>query len=205
SVTGGEVFGQLVVTQECIDFGSDVAERKTMEEEWNCKLWNTMYKEKRYILDLQTTLVNVLDDTILFDAYRYGGGLGFRATEKWNAENCTVLTSEGNTRQSADGTKAKWCIVEGASDTESGRSGILFLSHTENREHPEPIRVWPESVLNGELFFNFCPIRQKEWIIEPQKEYVLKYRMIVFDGKMSRDEAKMYWNGFVHMPDVVIR
>jgi hypothetical protein len=205
SIIGGSVFGQLIASQECIDFGSIEAERKTMDEEWNCKVWSTFFKEKRYALDLQTTLVNVLDDTILFDTYRYGGGIGFRATEKWNAENCTVLTSEGLDRKAADGSKAKWCLIEGASDADEGRSGILFLSHSDNREHPEPMRVWPESVLNGELFFEFCPIRHNDWFIEPGKEYVLKYRMIVFDGKVSPDEADMYWNGFVHMPNVVIR
>ena len=80
---------------------------------------------------------------VTLEAYRYGGGLGFRATEKWNTDNSTVLTSEGKTRADADATDARWVIIEGESSVPQGRSGILFLSHPENRSHPEPMRMWP--------------------------------------------------------------
>lgn len=205
STIGGTVFGQFIADLDYIDFGSGIPERKTMDEEWNVKVWNFNTEENRYAVDLQSTFENVLKDTILFDAYRYGGGLGFRATEKWKADNCTVLTSEGNTRQTADGTKARWCMVSGVSDTKEGHSGILFLSHPDNREHPEPMRVWPDDVNQGEMFFEFCPIRNNDWLIEPGKKYTLKYRMIVFDGHMTHEEADMYWNGFAKTPIVDIR
>lgn len=204
SISGGKIVGQFIVNHDYIDFGSGIPERKTMDEQWDCKIWNINSFKERYLLDLQTKLINVLSDTIIFDAYRYGGGLGYRATEKWNTENSSVLTSEGNMRETADGTRARWCIVEGVSDTEAGRSGILFLSHPENREHPEPMRVWPADVNHGELFFEFCPIRLNKWIIEPAKEYTLRYRMVVFDGAISPDEADMYWNGFAYPPEVYI-
>jgi hypothetical protein len=199
---GGPVLGQFIATQECIDFGSGVPERTTMDEEWDCKVWNSTNQGNRFAVDLQTTLTNVLKDTILFDAYRYGGGLGFRATEKWKADNCTVLSSEGHERKTADGTKARWCLVEGVSNTDEGRSGILFLSHPDNREHPEPMRVWPYDVNQGEMFFEFCPIRHNDWIILPGMDYILKYRMIVFDGVITPEEADMYWNGFAYPPGV---
>ena len=181
-----------------IDKGHEEGERVTMEEFWEVTYWGKVAGGNRYILDLQTTLRNVLQDTILFDAYRYGGGLGYRSTGEWNNENSTVLTSEGKDRSNADGTRARWCIVEGISTVPEGRSGILFMSHPDNREHPEPMRVWPPDSNNGELFFEFCPIRHKEWVIEPAKDYTLKYRMLVFDGTVTSDEADRYWNTYAY-------
>jgi hypothetical protein len=192
----GPVFSAFTALQQHIDKGHETGERVTMEEFWELTYWGRSTGGKRYILDLYTTLRNVLQDTILFDAYRYGGGLGYRATGEWNNENSTVLTSEGKDRATADGTRARWCIVEGVSGVEEGRSGILFMSHPDNREHPEPMRVWPPDNPRGELFFEFCPIRHNAWVILPGRDYTLKYRMVVFDGELTAEEAERYWNGF---------
>lgn len=202
--TSGPVQAAFTALHEHIDLGAEEGERTAMDEFWDVRYWSREKSRNRYALDLYTTLRNVLTDTIIFDAYRYGGGIGFRATEKWNAGSCTVLTSEDYKRDSADGTKARWCIIEGISGSEQGRSGILFLSHPDNREHPEPMRVWPVDSNNGELFFEFCPIRHNSWIIEPGKDYTLKYRMIVFDGAIAPEEAEMYWNGFAYPPEVAL-
>ncbi|MFC2129358.1 PmoA family protein [Bacteroidota bacterium] len=201
----GSLFCKLGVKQEHVDFGSGVSERVNMEEDLHCTYRGAHRAESRYILDKSMSYRNILSDTIIFDAYRYGGGIGFRATEKWKSENCTVLTSEGKTRLEADGTKARWCIVEGESSVDGGRSGILFMSHPDNREHPEPMRVWPLDTNNGEMFFEFCPIRHNEWLILPGKDYTLDYRMVVFDGIMTIEEAEMYWNGFAYPPAVVVK
>ena len=88
--------------------------------------------------------------------------------------------------------------MEGESATAEGRSGILFLSHPGNREHPEPLRVWPESSHGGALFFEFCPIRHKAWLIEPGVDNELKYRLVVFDGKMTVEEAEAYWQSYAN-------
>ncbi|MFO7935534.1 MAG: DUF6807 family protein, partial [Bacteroidales bacterium] len=139
-------------------------------------------------------------------AYRYGGGIGFRATEKWHKDNSTVLTSEGKNRLNADGTKARWCIVEGESVSEEERSGILFMGHTSNRAFPEPMRVWPVDANRGrgDVFFEFCPIRHKDWKLDKGRDYTLKYRLLVFDGSLSAEEAEMHWQGFANPPRVEI-
>ncbi|MGJ8737914.1 DUF6807 family protein, partial [Zobellia laminariae] len=135
---------------------------------------------------------------ILFEAYRYGGGLGLRFNERWKADNCSVLTSEGNDRLTADGTNAKWCIVSGEASDGKGTNGILFMSHPKNRNHPEPMRIWPIDANGGrgDMFFEFCPIRHEEWKIEPNKRYGLNYRMVVFDGTLNAEEAEAYWQSF---------
>jgi hypothetical protein len=47
------------------------------------------------------------------------------------------------------------------------------MSHPNNQSHPEPMRVWPLEANQGrgDMFFQFCPIRHKEWKIEPQQSY----------------------------------
>ena len=153
-----------------------------------------------------TKIKSPLKSGILFDAYRYGGGIGFRATEKWNKDNTSVLTSENKDRSTADGSRGKWVIVEGASETPEGKSGILFMSHPKNRQFPEPMRVWPEDMNKGrgDLFFEFCPIRHVEWLIESQKEYRLKYRLLVYEGELKSDQAEIYWQGFANPPEIKI-
>ncbi|KKL99795.1 hypothetical protein LCGC14_1810870, partial [marine sediment metagenome] len=174
-----------------------------LNENLGVTLWN-LNTPDRYMFDYTTTFSSPLEEGILFEAYRYGGGIGMRFTERWKADNCTVLTSEGEDRLSADGTNARWCIVSGESADGNGKSGILFMSHIDNRMHPEPMRVWPIDANDGrgDMFFEFCPIRHEEWRIEPNQEYKLKYRMVVFDGVLNPDQAEAYWQSFVRPSEI---
>ncbi len=116
------------------------------------------------------------------------------------------MTSENNDRLTADGSAAKWVIIEGASKTKEGRSGILFMGFPTNKEFPEPMRVWPINANDGrgDMFFEFCPIRYEAWKIESQKEYSLNYRMLIFDGTMTAKQAEIYWQGFANPPKIII-
>ena len=205
STTEGNLYGGFSVHKEHIDFGHSDIERVTINETMDVRCWSSSKNESRYILDYSTILSNAIEDTIIFDAYRYGGGIGFRTTEKWEKKTCTVLTSEGKDRLDADGSRARWCIIEGVSSVEEGRSGVLFMSHPFNREHPEPMRVWPLDSNDGQMFFEFCPIRHKSWEIIQGQKYSLNYRMIVFDGEITAEEAEMYWNSFAHPPKAILQ
>jgi hypothetical protein len=167
-----------------------------INEIWNLRVHDA--GENKYTADLTVTLSTPLEVPVTLEEYRYGGGIGFRATEKWGTENSTVLTSEGKTRAEADGTSARWVIVEGESSVPQGRSGILFLSHPGNRAHPEPMRMWPPDQNDGKsnVFFEFCPVRHQEWVLEPGKAYTLKYRIVVFDGAMDVETAENHWKQF---------
>jgi hypothetical protein len=197
SETEGAVFTGFRALQQHIDFGAKGEDQVAMNEVLDVRVWNI--GEGVWMVDYTTSINCPLTNGILLDAYRYGGGIGFRATEKWHKDNCTVLTSEGKSRAEADGSNARWCIVEGESGTEEGRSGILFPS---NRMHPEPMRVWPTSQNNGrgDMYFEFVPIRHVEWKLEPKQDYTLKYRMIVFDGRLDVETSEKYWNSFAENP-----
>lgn len=204
-VASGLIFGVFSASQEHIDYLTKEEPQVALNENLEIKVWN-MDRPDRYMFDYTTTFSSPLESGILFEAYRYGGGIGMRFTERWHKDNCSVLTSEGNNRLTADGTNARWCIVSGASADGKGTSGILFMSYPENRSHPEPMRIWPVDGNGGrgDMFFEFCPIRHKEWKIEPNKEYRLKYRMVVFDGKLSADEAEAYWQAFATKQEIEI-
>ncbi len=192
----GAVFSGFKALQQHIDFGAKGEDQVALNEILDVRAWNL--GEVVWMIDYTTSISSPLKNGIMLNAYRYGGGIGFRATEKWHKGNCTVLTSDSKTRTDADGSFAKWCIVEGESASKEGRSGIIFMSHPSNRMHPEPMRVWPLDANGGrgDMYFEFVPIRHADWNLEPKKEYTLKYRMLVFDGKTDSATAEKYWNSF---------
>ncbi|RRQ49787.1 hypothetical protein DZC72_04130 [Maribacter algicola] len=196
--SNGQVTSSFTAVQEHIDLKTENSPQIALEEELEVKIWN-LNNAPRYIMDYTSTFSSPLKNGILFEAYRYGGGIGMRFTERWKKDNCKVLTSEGNDRLTADGTNAKWAIVSGEASDGKGTNGILFLSHSENRMHPEPMRVWPidGNGGRGDMFFEFCPIRHEPWQIKPNEAYQLKYRMVIFEGELSPEEAEAYWNDFV--------
>jgi hypothetical protein len=180
----------FTVKQEHVQLkGSNKAPRVAIEEilDIHVTVGKTNAKTSWFIR-FTSTLKNALDVPIELDQYRYGGGLGFRATEKWKPEKTTVLTSEGKSRKDADGTRARWCDVNGEFDDKTN-VGILFLDHPDNYDHPQPVRVWPK----GDMFFEFCPIRLTSWTLEPGKEYKQEYRMLVYEGKMKPESAERLW------------
>lgn len=196
----GAVFSGFKALQQHIDFGGKGADQIAMNEILDVRAWNL--GKGVWMVDYTTSLNSPLKNGIMLDAYRYGGGIGWRATETWHKDNCTVLTSDNKTRIDADGSYARWCMVEGESEVEEGRSGILFLSHPSNRMHPEPMRIWPLDANGGrgDMYFEFVPIRHDEWKLEPKQNYTLKYRMIIFDGKLDAETAEKYWNSFASNP-----
>lgn len=188
---------ELTVRQNHVDLKAAAESRIAMEEDLRIKVKPA--DKGRYLVDYTSTLQTSIPGGILLDDYRYGGGIGFRATEVWGDANSSILTSEGKDRATADGSNARWILVTGQSDHSSGKSGILFMSHNTNQAHPEPLRVWPPGQYEGKgnVFIEFCPIRHTSWEIQPGKRYSLTYRMLVFDGELTVQEAENYWKSFV--------
>jgi hypothetical protein len=206
STTDGPVYGGFDVRQEHIDFQGKNHNELTFNETWDVRAWNTepVTGAKTWLVDLTTFLSVAGDSDIILEAYRYGGGIGFRSTDDWNKDNSWVNTSEGKTRANADGTDARWTDVGGMMK-DKGTSGIVFFSHPANREHPEPMRVWPENQnIHGDVYFEFCPIRYKDWVLNPGKVYTLKYRMLVYDGKVDPAVSERVWTDFAYPPVVKI-
>lgn len=207
TVVSGPVYGGFSVRQEHIDFRGKKPEELAINEVWDVRAWNSepVSGTNAFVVDLTTFLTVAGKDPIIFEAYRYGGGIGIRTNEEWTKDNSTVLTSEGKTRKDADGTRSRWTDLNGAFKN-NGQSGIVFFSHPSNREHPEPMRVWPETENRGrgDVYFEFCPIRHKDWVLNPGTTYRLKYRMFVYDGKIDAKSADRLWNDFAYPPVVKV-
>jgi hypothetical protein len=169
-----------------------------MNEVWEIKAYNNT---GRFMFDFISTLNMASQSKLIIKEYRYAG-LGLRATSEWTNKNSEALTSEGKTRKDTDGSRARWCMIDG--ETSKGHAGILLMSCPSNYNHPEPIRMWPEDSNNGrgDVFFNFCPTKNMDWVLEPGKDYALKYRIIVFDQPVSATEAEAAWNDFAYPPVV---
>lgn len=204
SILNGNVFGGFKAIHEHVDLSAPEGEKLAMNEEWEIRIWDTGGENKDYyLLDIISTLNCATDSPLVIEKYRYAG-LGFRATELWHSDNSGTITSEGLTGRSGDSSRARWCNVFG--EMKEGKAGIVFMSHPYNREHPEPMRIWPEDSNGGKenMFFEFCPIKEKNWIIEPGEEFVLRYRLYVYNGVTSNETSERLWRDFAFPPQTHI-
>ncbi|MBN1392070.1 MAG: PmoA family protein [Sedimentisphaerales bacterium] len=195
STESGDIYGGFRAMQEHIDLKAPEGEKAALNEELDVRVWNSDRPNEGWLLDYTTKQSCASASSLRLLAYRYGG-LGFRATGQWTESNSDYLTSEGKTRKDGHGTRARWCDVFGL--TEKGPAGVLFMSYVNNHEHPEPMRIWPE----GDVFFNFCPIQQADWMLELGKTYVLRYRLYVHSGKITAETAERLWQDFSYPPKV---
>jgi hypothetical protein len=213
SLTSGPVYAEFQVLHEHVVLKKDGSQKVALNELQTVRVYKPADSGNYYIMDITSQLNCATQSPVLLLTYRYGG-LGWRATEVWNKNNSEVLTSEGKDRKSADGSKARWCIVEGALDSLApdkygDYGGALMLSYPANYNHPEPLRIWPEnSNGRGDLFANFDPTKDKDWLLNPGKTYTLRYRLLVFNGKFSKDKAESAWQYFAdppHMTPIIDR
>lgn len=203
STVSGPVYAEFHVLQDHIAFVpqkppfpvEDSEESKeviVMEEEWIIRIWNI---GDDYLMDFTSLIRNVLDEPVSLDAYRYGGGIGYRATSKWNNQNSSVLTSEGKTWTDGDATRAKWCWISG--DLEGIQTGLLFMSDPNNYDFPQPMRIWPDNSNGvGHQYFEFTPIREKAWVLDPGKTYSQKYRIWVQEGQVDAAKGEQQWQQY---------
>jgi len=228
SATEGPVFSEFQALHEHVVFKKDGTEKVALNELQTVRVWKPAIVNRQssvvsqqsvlrpsthdsrltiddyYIVDITSEMNCATESPFLIVAYRYAG-MGWRTTGFWDNKNCEVLTSEGKNRDNTDGTKAKWCIVQGAlPGNDSG--GVAFLSYPANYNHPEPMRIWVKNTnQRGDMFFNFAPTKDRNWLLQPGKTYVLQYRLIVFNGKYDAAKAESAWNYFAHPPTVKLK
>ncbi len=203
-VTNGPVFSEFQALLHHIVFEKDGSEKNALNELQTYRVYQPEANADYFIVDFTSQLSCATQSPFHILAYRYAG-FGWRTTEYWDNNNCEVLTSEGKTRKNTDATKARWCIVQGAlPGNDSG--GVVMLSYPANYNHPEPMRIWTLNTNGrGDMFFSFAPTKDKDWILEPGKTYVLKYRMVVFNGRYDAAKAESAWQYFAEPPQVIIK
>lgn len=197
----GPVFGSFKVLHEHVVFHQD-GEEVAINEVQGVKIFQQEEEKDVYIADISINLNAATDHEVILKEYRYGG-LGWRATEKWHRDNSEIITSEGLSRKEADGSLARWCIVQGEID--EGYASVVMMSFPTNYNHPEPLRIWPEDIYDrGDMFANFSPTKNMDWKLEPGKNYVLNYRFFVSDQKVTAEQAEALWQAYAHPPEVKV-
>ncbi len=202
SIVSGPVFAQYAALQEHVAFQKGGGEEVAMNEIQTVRVYRSPDSKDYYFFDLTIQLNCATPNPVRLLAYRYGG-VGWRATADWNKDNSEVLTSEGKTRKTADGSKARWCIVQGA--VGGDYAGAEMISYPGNYNYPEPLRVWPDnSNGRGDMYANFSPTKDIDWPLIPGHNYVLRYRWVVFNGHFSKDKAESAWEYFATPAKVTI-
>ncbi len=201
SITEGPVYAEYQALHEHVAFKKG-KEKVALNELQTVRVYQPVSGQDNYIVDITIQLNCASSSPFLILEYRYAG-LGWRATEKWNKDNSEVLTSEGQTRKGADGTTARWAIIQGSLDDDYG--GAVMMSHPANYNHPEPLRIWPENSNGGEMFGMFAPTKTTDWLLEPGKTYVLRYRFAVFSGHYSKEKAESGWQYYSRSPQVTVK
>ena len=143
------------------------------------------YVKGANVIDYAVTQTNVTSKPLVLPAYRYGGGIAYRAPHSWNLENSDYLTSEGLDRTNSHATRARWVAMFGPAEEGDGEiATVAILCHPKNHDAPQRIRTWPPTAAKGSgaIFFNYVPTQETAWSIEPGEQIRLRYRLVIFDG-----------------------
>lgn len=129
------------------------------------------------------------------------GGLGFRGRHEWNGPQgpVEVLTSEGKTRKDANATRARWIDYTGRLGSE-GWGGLLAIEHPSNPRFPNGVRVHPSMA-----FFSSTLVQPDAYTIKKGEPLVLRYRLVLRDGRPDRALAERLAADFASPPSVQVK
>ena len=178
----------FVATLDHVVYPDSPAEKVAMNERLKINIGTTSLPG--YYIDYHTTIRLASPSPITMEAYRYGG-ICIRTREDWNDQTAEMLTSEGLSRDEADGSRARWCYYQGKAGNE--KACILIVASPSNLNYPEPLRVWDKTVNKpaGDVMWNFSPTKQKAFTLEPGKELSLSYRIYVLDKNINATTAEV--------------
>jgi hypothetical protein len=203
SITENPYYAAFNVLHNHIDLNGVTADGflVILKEVWNVKVWDAGPDVR--VIDFVSTFNNLTDSVFTIKEYRYQG-FGFRATEKWNDKTARITTSEGKNKSDGNGTRARWCDINGQSV--AGTSGVIFMTNPSNYNFPEPIRIWPTGTSEKaeDVFFNFNPSMDRDWVIKPHNDYQLRYRIMLYDGNIGPEEAEQLWRDYAYPPIVSV-
>lgn len=180
----GEAVGFAVRQQQVALADGDFPETVILEEILDV---TAAQQEGVNLIDYTVTQSNASDHPLELPAYRYGGGIAYRAPDGWGESRNAYLTSKGLDRTEGHATRAEWVAMHGP--TESGESTVVIMSHPSNHDSPQRVRIWEK----GKVFFNYVPAQEHAWQIEPGETITLRYRLLVFDRAVEPELVQSYW------------
>lgn len=197
----GPVYSEYTAEHDHVIFPEGEDETIIMKELQTVRVYKPE-NGSHYIMDMTIDLRATTDKAVTLLEYRYGG-FGWRATEQWHKDNSQVMSSEGLDRSKVDSTPGRWFYVQGVVDKTI--AGAEVMSHPSNFNHPEPMRIWPVSDDNrGDVFASFSPTKNTDWLIQPEQNYVRRYRFVVYNDALNANTAELAWQTFAHPPEIKI-
>ena len=129
------------------------------------------------------------------------GGLGFRGRDEWDGKKATldVLTSEGKTRKDSNATNARWVDYTGPLGKD-GWGGMLLIEHPSNPRYPNRVRIHPSM-----CFFSTTLCQTKPYTIKQGAPLVLRYRLVLHDGRPDKALAERLAADFASPPKVALQ
>lgn len=147
-------------------------------------------------IDYETVQKNISENALELPAYRYGGPIAYRAPNHWRNGNSDYLSSEGKTREDGHTTRSKWISMWGPAkaDKKGNPVSLAILGHPTNHDAPQRMRVWPPKTNDGAIFFNYVPIQETGWSIQPGESSTMRYRLVVADAKPDVKGLNARWD-----------
>jgi len=182
----------FTVVQEQVAYldGLDAEPTVILSEEFSV---DAAFVDGANVVDYVVTQTNVTKKTLTYVAYRYGGGIAFRAPLSWNAKNSDYLTSLGLDRTDSHATRARWVAMFGPAENGGGKDAtVAVLCHPDNHDAPQRVRTWDK----GSVFLNYVPTQETAWSVKPGESYTLAYRIVVLDGKAKAKTIEKYWKAY---------
>lgn len=159
-----------------------------LKERVNAKASEIVNEPARgYFLDLEIIHQSAVATPIAATPYRYSG-FAIRGAAFWRHHNSTLLTDAGKDHGVSNFTRARWVRLQGKTDAD-GMAGVLLMSHPGNYDYPETLRTWNPKTHDGAFFINFNSVYEKPWVFEPGQTYTRRYRLFVYDGELSAEQA----------------
>ncbi|HBJ61672.1 MAG TPA: hypothetical protein DDY76_08065 [Opitutae bacterium] len=182
----------FMVEQEQVAYkGKARQETVILKEQFGIRV-NFVAGENQVEYRVQQT--NVSEESLVLPAYRYGGGLAYRAPHHWDRTNSDYLTSKGLDRTNSHATRARWVAMWGP--TAEGDATLVVMIHPKNRDFPQRLRTWPPSSHNGAIFLNVVPAQEKAWEIKPGEQITESYLLLVRNGKPDKAMIDKSWRAW---------
>ena len=189
----GPLFSELTVVLDHI-IHPGRGERTVLKELLTYRVWAPTDNADRLTIDVIYRMNPSTDQPLTIKEYRYQG-FSLRGPAHWNDDNVELLTSEGLDKSNGNATRAKWIKVHGPGNI-SGTSSVVFMTNPANYNFPELIRIWPTGSNGGKenVFINFNPAQDRDWVLHPGQTYTLQYRVITADQDFTADEINTMWS-----------
>ena len=215
----GPVFAGFSALLRHQDITSPESPQPVLNENWVVRVYNT---KGYFIVDLYSRQRNVSVWPLVIKEYHYGA-MAIRGTDQWFDEKIAgeikaktrkkaktlprelaeipvkrdFLTSEGRTWIDGNATRARWVEMHGKID--GTPAGITAMGHPGNFRAPQTVRLHP-----SKPYFCFAPMAQGQFEINPEEEYVSRFRFYIHDGPADAKESERRWNDYASPPRVTI-